>query len=513
MALMFFVLTAVSLCSFPLLGGVDWLRYTAMGACVVYGGTCAYVAIRAKPDEHYRRLFRAFTVTAVIGSGIIVYYIGVFSPAPIATTLGISFIGTSSDRRWAVGSCIAGCAIYSTSTLLIALGVIPDLGLIRGPESPAIQLFAIVMVPVVFLGTLRLASNARRTAQNAMMQVEDAARVVQQRDAQLAEANLDLDKALEGGGGRIGRHTGRHAGSWYLGPVIGRGAMGEVYSAIHENGQSTAAVKTLVATTDPEQLIRFQREAEIASRVRSPGLVSVFEIGALDDAVPYLVMELLHGHDLAWFLRKAKQLELPEVLAMCDQIAAGLRDAHVGGIIHRDIKPSNLFRHEPDGGTPAWKILDFGVSKLADSQGTLTKNLLVGTPGYMSPEQARGDTVDARSDLFSFGAVLYRALTGQPPFRGTDTPQILFDVVYRSPRRPTDLAPTLPADLDLFIAIAVAKDPQRRFASPIELATTLHAAANNQLSPPFRMRGQALIAELPWGGRVRGGRASNRDLG
>ncbi len=498
MARLFVVLTSTAGGWFVVLGGVAWLRFAAMGACVGFGTVCAYIWRRAKPDEHYRRLFRWFSATAVIASAIIMYYIGVFSAAPIAVTLGISFFGTSHDRRWAIGCCVVASAIYSTTTLLIALGAIPDLGLIRGPDSVAVQAFAIVLVPIVFLGCLGQALLSRRTALDAMAQVEAVARVVQQRDAQLAEANLDLEKALEVGAGQVGRHSGRRAGDWLLGPVIGRGAMGEVYAAA--SGDRRAAVKTLVAHGDLDQLTRFRREAEIAQRVRAPGLVAVFDSGVIDDTVPYLVMELLEGHDLAWHLRKQRQLDLDEARRLCDQIANGLAAAHAAGIIHRDLKPQNLFLHEAQA---QWKLLDFGVSKLASSQGTLTQNLVVGTPGYMSPEQARGSAVDPRSDLFSFGAVLYRALTGQAPFRGDDTPQLLFDLCYRAPRRPTELAPQLAIDLDLFLAIALAKRPADRFATVTELAEAFRAAATDRLDGALRRKAGALLAELPWGGRLR----------
>ena len=499
MALLFVVLTFTAAGWFPALGGVQWLQYAAISACVGFGCICGIVALRAKPNDRYRLMFRLFSGSAVITSAFVIYYIGVFSPAPIAVMLGISFFGTSVDRRWAIGCCIVASSIYSLTTLGIALELIPDLGLIRGPESPAIQAFAIVLVPIVFLGTLRQALLSRSTAVDALGQVEAAARVVQEREVQLAEANLDLEKALELGAGQMGRYSGRRAGTWQLGEVIGRGAMGEVYAAIDDRG-SRAAVKTLVAYNDPDQLARFRREVEIATKVRSPGLVNVFEGGELDGNVPYLVMELLHGHDLAWFLRKTRQLELSEAVAMCEQIAIGLRDAHAAGIVHRDIKPQNLFRSEP---ASTWKILDFGVSKLQDSQGTLTQNAVVGTPGYMSPEQAKGGDVDARSDLFSLGAVLYRALTGQPPFRGSDTPKILFDVVYRSPQRPSELAPSLPADLDLVLAIAIAKDPGDRFANAIEMADALHAGANGHLPRQFREQAARILIDLPWGARRR----------
>jgi serine/threonine-protein kinase len=489
--------------AFPFLGGVPWLRTIAITAVSILGVISFLVWWRARPGDGYRTWFRVFISSAVIASGFVEYYIGIFSPAPIAVLLGISFFGTCADRRFAVAGCTAAALIYSTTALLIGTDVIPDLGLIQKPTSQIMIGFAIVMVPFVFFGTLRQASLSRRAAIAAVAQVETAVREVQQRDAQLAEANQDLEKALEAGAGKGGRHSGAKAGAWVLGQLIGRGAMGEVYAALHENGFTTAAVKTLAASDDADQLARFRREADIASKLRAPGLVSVFEVGELPGRVPYIVMELLSGHDLSWHLRKLQRLPIADAIALCEQVGAGLRDAHAAGIVHRDIKPQNLFLHEPPGGgPPSWKILDFGVSKLSDGQGTLTQNLVIGTPGYMAPEQARGQAADARSDLFAFGAVMYRALTGQAPFRGNDTPQILFDVVYRGPRRPTELARDLPGDVDLALAIALAKRADARFATADELVAAMRAGARGKLSAELRARGEIALIELPWGGRA-----------
>lgn len=501
MAVVLGVICAAALAWFPIIGGVPWLRIAAMIACGYFAIVCLVIVVRARPDDSYFWMFRWFSASAVIVSIVVQYHIGLFSPAPIVVTLGISFFGGADDRRWGVGCCIAAIAGYAIIATLIAFELIPDLGLIRGLSQPAGRLFGVVMVPFVFVGTLRHSLLARRAAHDAMAQVEDAARVVQQRDAQLAEANQDLENALEAGAGQHGRHSGRQAGRWLLGPVIGRGAMGEVYAA--RAGSDHAAVKTLVATADPDQLARFRREAEISSSVESPGLVKVYDVGVLDGGVPFIAMELLRGRDLAWHLRKSRQFDLEQTVVLCTQVAAGLDTAHRAGIVHRDIKPQNLMLHEPEGGRVAWKILDFGVSKLVSSQGTLTQNMVVGTPGYMSPEQAKSQPVDERSNLFSLGAVIYRSLTGQPPFRGTDTPQILFDVVYRAPRPPTELAPGLPPDVARFLAIAIAKRPANRFESATQLATALAAASRSSLARDLRARADNLLAELPWGGRLK----------
>ncbi len=486
---------------FQFLGGNPSLRIPAVIACAHLAFVCAIVAWRAKPNPRYVWFFRWFAVSAAAASVPVLLYIGLFSPAPVVVTLGISFIGSSDDRRWGVACCLAATFAYALIAVLILLNVVPDTGMITGLTSTSGRLFGVVMVPFVQLATLRQALLGRRAAHDAMAQVEDVARVVQQREAQLAEANLDLEAALVAGANKVGRYTNERAGTWVLGPVIGRGAMGEVYSARHSTSGDRAAVKVLVAQAEPAILERFRREAEIAAKVRAPGLVAVYEAGALAGDTPYLVMELLEGHDLAWHLRKAQHLPVASAIELCEQVARGIDAAHAAGIVHRDIKPQNLFRHEAE--TPAWKLLDFGVSKLVDSSGTLTQNMLVGTPSYMAPEQARGQSTDARSDLFSLGAVMYRAMTGQPPFRGRDTPQILFDVVYSAPRKPTTILPALPPQIDLVLALAIAKKPADRFASGAELATALRQASTGRLPAAMQARAQRILDELPWGEQQR----------
>jgi serine/threonine-protein kinase len=295
------------------------------------------------------------------------------------------------------------------------------------------------------------------------------------------------------------------AGPYVLRDRIGRGAMGEVYSAKHVESAGLAAVKLLLGDmqSDPMLMQRFLREGEAASKLHGPNVVEIFEVGKLDDGAPYLAMELLRGHDLAWHLRRRGQLSIEEVATLVDEVAAGLEVARVAGVVHRDLKPQNLFLAQQTNSTPVWKILDFGVSKLDDSAGTLTKDVIVGTPGYMSPEQAGGGLTSHRSDLFSFGAVVYRALTGEPPFAAGDTPQTLYQVVYKNPIRPSALVQGLPPDVDLVVAIALAKDPADRFESALDMAAAMKLAVANKLDPQRRLHARTLLAALPWGAGVR----------
>ena len=215
-------------------------------------------------------------------------------------------------------------------------------------------------------------------------------------------------------------------------------------------------------------------------------------------SVPFLAMERLRGHDLAHQLRRKRRLELPASAALAEQVAAGLEAARVAGIVHRDLKPHNVFL----GQDALWKILDFGVSKIGGS-GTLTKGHVIGTPAYMAPEQARGEDVDHRADVYSLAAILYRAITGHPAFTGKDVPTTLYDVVYRVPTQPS-MHVQLPADVDRVLAIGLAKDARERFATALELASWFRAAISDELTAEQRRRANDLVGRHPWGTRQHG---------
>jgi len=211
-------------------------------------------------------------------------------------------------------------------------------------------------------------------------------------------------------------------------------------------------------------------------------------------------MELLRGHDLSWHLERRGAFSIDEVVGVVEQVALGLEAARVAGIVHRDLKPRNLFFAESGGGQRIWKILDFGISKLGDPDGThQTRDMIVGTPGYMAPEQAAGREVSHKTDLFALGAIIYRTLTGRPAFTGDHVAETMFQVAHAMPPRPSELAPTLPADVDLVLAIALAKAPGDRFESAAEIASALEEASRGELSPLLRSRAERLLQKMPWG--------------
>jgi serine/threonine-protein kinase len=238
-------------------------------------------------------------------------------------------------------------------------------------------------------------------------------------------------------------------------------------------------------------VLRFLRELRTAAAIEAPNIVKVLDVG--EHPVPYLVMERLQGETLSEILRGKRGLRDAEIVALIRQIGAGITAARAAGVVHRDLKPQNVFR---DRGT--WKILDFGIARALVHGDTLTDGQIVGTPAYMAPEQASGGAVDHATDLYALAATAYRALVGQPPFADGEVADTLYRVVHTAPRRPSDLAPRLSPQVDLVLAIGLAKQPADRFATAGELGDALEAALVTRLATAVRQRGLALCRAGAW---------------
>ena len=238
---------------------------------------------------------------------------------------------------------------------------------------------------------------------------------------------------------------------------LGKGMMGVVYVAEDEIIGRQVAIKVMMGDLQDEPAIRerFYREAKVTGQLAHRNIVTLFELGE-DTSQPYLVMELLRGLTLADHLRTPGAASLDAKVDLMMQMCEGLHVAHSRGVIHRDVKPSNLFVQH-DG---TLKILDFGVARLVTSSLTLS-GLLIGTPEYLSPEQAQGRRVDARSDLFSAGAVFYFMLTGRSPFGSPDLPRLLHAVIHDEPAPIRE--EEAPAALSRIVMKTLAKDPDDRF--------------------------------------------------
>jgi eukaryotic-like serine/threonine-protein kinase len=239
---------------------------------------------------------------------------------------------------------------------------------------------------------------------------------------------------------------------------IGRGAMGIVYSARNIESGRPVAIKLMMADLegDRETRVRFEREARVAGEMLHRNVINVYEMGEEDGRL-YMVMELLDGETLGDYLRRVGKLPLERALDLMMQMCEGLAVAHAHAIVHRDIKPGNLFVLR-DGGL---KILDFGVARLANSSMTAS-GFIVGTPDFMSPEQARGKGIDQRSDVFSAGAVFYYMLSGRKPFMANDLPAVIHKV---NSEAPPPLAPDeAPPGLARIVMKALAKLTDDRYA-------------------------------------------------
>jgi serine/threonine protein kinase len=263
------------------------------------------------------------------------------------------------------------------------------------------------------------------------------------------------------------------ASSYTIVGVLGEGGMGRVYEARHTRiSGKRFAVKMLHPefTRQPDVLSRFQREAEAAATIDSPYVVDVYDVDRTADGRAFMVAEYLRGKEFAVYLDEVGKMPVGAAVRVVRQVCKALAAAHDKGVVHRDMKPENVFL-TGDPAEPVAKVIDFGISKLDDRPGTaLTKTgMIMGTPSYMAPEQARGERVDHRADIYAVGAILYCALTGKRPFDLGDPTATLTAVLTQDPPRPRSLEPSIPEPLEMIIQKAMAKRPQDRYESMTEL--------------------------------------------
>jgi serine/threonine protein kinase/Tol biopolymer transport system component len=282
---------------------------------------------------------------------------------------------------------------------------------------------------------------------------------------------------------------GAMVGPYRIEALAGEGAMGRVYRATDVRLDRAVALKVLPEelVEDPAHLSRFEHEAKAASALNHPNIVTVYEVGeqvvstpgsgsSREMRVPFIAMEYVDGKSLRDILSTGP-LSIKKTLEIAVQAAEALMRAHEAGIVHRDLKPDNLMVR-PDGYV---KVLDFGLARVTHpGKSSMARTLdgeyfVVGTASYMSPEQARGKNVDGRSDIFSFGVVLYEALAGRPPFSGDSAVDVLSSMLHDDPAPLSDTAPHVPRDLARTIERCLAKDPEERFQSMRDLSLELKA--------------------------------------
>ena len=272
---------------------------------------------------------------------------------------------------------------------------------------------------------------------------------------------------------------GAKLGSYEIESPLGAGGMGEVYLATQSSLGRQVAIKVLASTSasDPERLRRFEQEARAASALNHPNIISIYDVGR-ENTTAYIAMEFVDGRTLRALLESGP-LIIKKTLQIAVQIADGLAKAHAAGIVHRDLKPENIMVTR-DGFV---KILDFGLAKLmtgfGNSSQTMTATIgshpgaVLGTANYMSPEQARGGELDYRSDIFSFGSILYEMVTGKQPFRGASTAQTLTAIIQDDPQPVAEVNPKTPTPLRWVIERCLANDRDERYSSTLDLARDL----------------------------------------
>jgi serine/threonine-protein kinase len=268
-------------------------------------------------------------------------------------------------------------------------------------------------------------------------------------------------------------------GKYRVDRVLGAGGMGMVVAATHLQLDERVAIKFLLpeALRNPEAVARFGREAKAAVKIRGEHVARVIDVGTFENGAPYMVMEHLDGRDLSTLLHEQGALSPSDAVDAVLQACEALAEAHALGIVHRDLKPANLFMVRRPDGTPSVKVLDFGISKLtfAGADHSMTKtSAVMGSPLYMSPEQMTASRqVDARTDIWAIGVVLYELLTGRVPFSAETLPEICGLILTATPAAVREYAPGVPDELQAVVRRCLEKDRERRFANVSELAHAL----------------------------------------
>src|SRR5678816_947453 len=303
------------------------------------------------------------------------------------------------------------------------------------------------------------------------------------------------------------RDSNTTLGHYRITSKIGAGGMGEVYNARDTRLDREVAIKIVLAdfSSDGDRMQRFEQEARATSALNHPNILTVYDVGTFEGS-PYIVAELLEGEELRQRLDEGP-IPLRKTIDYAHQIISGLSAAHEKGIVHRDLKPENLFITKDD----RVKILDFGLAKLRSSPGEQSGSedatrkaitnpgVVMGTVGYMSPEQVRGQITDHRSDIFSFGSILHEMITGRRAFRRETMAETMSAILKEEPEELTESTPKISPSLERIVRRCLEKKPERRFQSTSDLGFALEALSTNSSSAATQTQtGSAIETTASW---------------
>ena len=274
--------------------------------------------------------------------------------------------------------------------------------------------------------------------------------------------------------------SGWMAGEYRLGRKLGEGGFGTVYEAVHPLLKRRAAVKVLhrIAGSDSDAVLRFVAEARAVNQIKNRHIIDIFSFGKLADGRHFYVMDLLEGEPLDRFIAREGRCSVENTVQLLRPIAEALDAAHAAGVVHRDLKPQNIYLIWDATGETVPKLLDFGMAKLlGDSRVHTVSGTPLGTPLYMSPEQARGDVVDGRSDVYALGVLCHELLTGRLPITGENTIAVLMAHIIQAPPKVSEVCPDLSPELDAPILHMLEKKPEQRPATASQALDELASAA------------------------------------
>jgi eukaryotic-like serine/threonine-protein kinase len=345
------------------------------------------------------------------------------------------------------------------------------------PSTVAWAVLAMALAPLLTLAILTEHPDAQET----LVHFRSAEQTGTNALFLLIGAGMAIYGSIVLNGLRAELRVARQFGQYQLIKKLGEGGMGEVYLAEHNLLKRPCALKLIKpeAGSDPVAMARFEREVQSAARLSHPNTIEVFDYGLTGDGTFYYVMEYLRGKSLSELVRTHGPLPAGRLIYLMRQVCAGLAEAHGIGLVHRDLKPANVFVAVRGGESDVSKVLDFGLVKLTRDPGAanLTSEMSVsGTPMFMAPEQTVGDrSLDARADIYALGAVMYHALTGQPPFTGENAFAIMMAHARDPVVPPSQLNPDVPADLEQVVLRCLAKKPEDRYPNVKALSQALAA--------------------------------------